>query len=60
MGIGHPQYLCLDIPQSLSLKLVCFFPKLFFSKYSIVFGIDSVGTFNPFKNCELKSSPSSV
>ena len=25
-GIGQPQYLCLDIPQSFSLKFVFFFP----------------------------------
>ena len=27
-GIGHPQYRCLDTPQSLNLKLVDLFPQL--------------------------------
>ena len=60
IGIGQPQYLCLDTPQSLSLKLTFFFPNLFFSKYSIVFGIESSGHFKPSKNWELKILPGPV
>ena len=43
--MGQPQYLCLEIPQSFNLKLIFLFPKLFFSKYSIVFEIESLGDF---------------
>ena len=53
MGIGHPQYLCRDTPQSFSLKFIFFFPKSFFSKYSIALRMESSGHFKPFKNEEL-------
>ena len=49
IGIGHPQYLCRDTPQSLNLKFICFFPIFFSSKISIVFKTDSSGTLSPFK-----------
>ena len=60
IGIGQPQYRCLDIPQSFNLKLIFFFPKLFFSKYIMAFSIESVGAFNPFKNLELKIIPEPI
>jgi len=49
MGIGQPQYLCLDTPQSFNLKLIFFFPNFIFSSISIVLIIDSLGTLKPFK-----------
>ena len=60
IGIGQPQYLCLEIPQSFNLKLIFFSAILFFSKYSIVLIIESSGLFNPFKNDELKIYPGPV
>ena len=60
IGIGHPQYLCLETPQSFSLKLIFFLPIFFSSSTSIVLVMDSDGAFNPFKNFELKSTPDSV
>ena len=49
IGIGHPQYLCLDTPQSFNLKFIFFLPNFFFSSMSMVLIIDSSGTFNPSK-----------
>ena len=57
IGIGHPQYLCLDTPQSFSLKLIFFFPSFLFSKISIVFKTDSSGYFRPSRNFELNKIP---
>ena len=57
IGIGHPQYLCLETPQSLSLKFIFFLPSFLSSSISIVLIIDSSGTFNPFKKSELKLFP---
>tara|TARA_B100000963_G_C22155868_1_gene463839 strand:+ start:235 stop:549 length:315 start_codon:yes stop_codon:yes gene_type:complete len=37
IGIGHPQYLCLETPQSLSLNLVVCFPIFDFSKTELIF-----------------------
>ena len=58
MGIGHPQYLCLETPQSLSLKFIFLTPNFLFSKVSIVLTIDSSGTFKPFKKSEFIITPS--
>ena len=54
-GIGSPQYLCLETPQSFSLKLIFFSPNFFSSKCSIVFIIEFSCHFNPFKKFELKA-----
>ena len=35
-GIGHPQYLCLEIPQSLSLKFVSTLPLAFAFKILLI------------------------
>ena len=59
IGIGHPQYRCLDIPQSLSLKLVSFSPLLFNVKRSEAFSLAS-SILKPFKNSELIIFPSPV
>ena len=56
-NIGHPQYLCLDIPQSFNLKFVCFFPIFFFSNILIVSNIDSSGADKSFKNSEFMIIP---
>ena len=37
IGIGHPQYLCLDTPQSFNLKDIFLFPIDFFSIVSTIF-----------------------
>ena len=58
--MGHPQYLCLDTPQSFNLKLIFFIPIFFSSKYSIVLIIDSSGHFRSFKKFELKIKPGPV
>ena len=60
IGIGQPQYLCLEIPQSFNLKFVFLFPKFLFSKILIVSSIDFSGTFKPFKNSELIITPDPV
>ncbi len=57
IGIGHPQYLCLDIPQSFNLKLIFFLPKFLSSRTFIVSFIDSSGAFKLFKNLELIITP---
>ena len=57
IGIGQPQYLCLDIPQSFNLKLVFFLPKFLSSKIFIVSLIYSLGTFKLFKNLEFMIMP---
>ena len=57
IGIGHPQYLCLDIPQSFNLKLVFLLPKFLSSKIFIASFIDSSGTFKLFKNLEFIITP---
>ena len=57
IGIGQPQYLCLDIPQSFNLKLTFFSPSLLSSKNLIAFKTDSSGTFRSFKNEELNIYP---
>ena len=58
--MGQPQYLCLEIPQSFNLKLIFLFPKLFFSKYSIVFEIESLGDFKLLRKEELIIYPGPV
>ena len=60
IGIGHPQYLCLEIPQSFNLKLVFLLPFFSFSINSIVLIIDWSGTFKLFKNFELNNTPEPV
>ena len=60
IGIGQPQYLCLDIPQSLSLKLIFLFPISFSSKISIAFIIASSGAFKLFRIGELIIVPGPV
>ena len=40
IGMGHPQYRCLDIPQSFNLKLVFLFPKFFSSRILIASSMD--------------------
>ena len=60
IGIGQPQYLCLETPQSFNLKLIFFFPILFSSKISIVFIIDSSGTLRSFKKSEFIILPAPV
>ena len=60
MGIGHPQYLCLDTPQSFNRKFIFLVPILSFSSISIVFIIDSSGAFKPFKKSELIIIPDPV
>ena len=59
IGIGQPQYLCLETPQSLSLKVIFFVPIFFCDIILIAFSI-ALGTVKPFKNLELNSIPSSV
>ena len=54
IGIGQPQYLCLETPQSFNLKLIFFFPIFFSSKIFMVSITDSSGALKPFKNFELK------
>ena len=53
IGIGHPQYLCLDTPQSFNLKLICFFPNFFSSKILIVSIIEFSGALRPLRKSEL-------
>ena len=60
IGIGHPQYLCLETPQSFNLKLIFFIPNFFFSNISMVLIIESFGTFKPFRKSELKIIPDPV
>ena len=60
IGIGQPQYLCLDTPQSFNLKFIFFCPNFFFSSISIVLIIESSGTLNPFKKSELIIIPGPV
>ena len=57
IGIGHPQYLCLETPQSFNLKFIRFFPFFLFSKMLIAFEIDCSGTLSPSKNFELMIIP---
>ena len=45
IGIGQPQYLCLDIPQSLSLETVFILPIFFsFIFFSIIFSCAILGS----------------
>ena len=39
MGIGQPQYLCLETPQSFSLNVIFFSPIFFFVIIAIAFSI---------------------
>ena len=39
MGIGQPQYLCLDIPQSFNLKFIFLLPNFLFSISFIAFSL---------------------
>ena len=57
IGIGQPQYLCLETPQSFNLKLIFFFPIFFSSNISIVLRIDSSGTLRPLRNFEFIKDP---
>ena len=59
IGIGHPQYLCLEIPQSRSLKFVSLFPLLFSTSFSIALFFAS-SMLRPFKKSELINFPSAV
>ena len=59
IGIGHPQYLCLETPQSLNLHVVLDFPEFNLSNSSIARFFASV-TFKPFKKKEFIITPSSV
>ena len=52
IGIGHPQYLCLDTPQSLSRKVIFFSPNFFLDITSIAFSI-ALLTVKSFKKSEL-------
>ena len=52
-GIGQPQYLCLDTPQSFNLKFIFFLPRPFFSKTLIVSRTELSGALSPFKKSEL-------
>ena len=56
IGIGHPQYLCLDTPQSRSLKFVVFSPSFKLSILSIIFFFAS-SMDKSFKNSEFFSLP---
>ena len=60
IGMGQPQYLCLEIPQSLSLKLIFFCPTFFSSIILIASTIESFGDFKLSKNFELNIIPGSV
>ena len=60
IGIGQPQYRCLDTPQSFNLKFIFFLPRFFSSKILIVCNIDSFGAFRPSKNFELYIIPDPV
>ena len=60
IGMGQPQYLCLEIPQSLSLKLIFFCPTFFSSIILIASAIESFGDFKLSKNFELNIIPGSV
>ena len=59
MGIGHPQYLCLDTPQSRILYVTVSFPIPNFCNSLI---LKSTASFvsNPFKKSELMCKPSPV
>ena len=57
IGIGQPQYLCLDIPQSFSRKFIFFFPIFFSSNIFIVLIIDSLGALRPFRKSEFTITP---
>ena len=59
IGIGQPQYLCLDIPQSLSLKFISFFPLFFNISFSEALSFASE-TLKPSRKSELIISPSPV
>ena len=59
MGIGHPQYLCLETPQSLNLNFTVFLPILSSISFSIILSLASF-TFKPFKKSELTRYPSST
>ena len=57
IGIGQPQYLCLDTPQSLSLKLICFLPNYLSSKILIVSRTDFSGASKPLRKSEFIITP---
>ena len=58
-GIGHPQYLCLDTPQSLILKLIFSLPIPSLSRKTKIFFIAS-SLFRPLSKGELIKVPVSV
>ncbi len=58
IGMGHPQYLCLEIPQSLKRNVVFPFPLFTLSNFSIISSF-ALSTSRPFKNSELINVPSS-
>jgi len=60
IGIGHPQYLCLDTPQSFNLKLIFFLPRFFSSKIFMVSITESSGALSPFKKSEFIITPGPV
>ena len=57
MGIGQPQYLCLETPQSLSRKVIFFFPNFFLVITLMILSI-ALLTVRLFKKLELNNIPS--
>ena len=57
MGIGQPQYLCLEIPQSFNLKVIFFSPIFSFSISFIIF-VFAWSTFKPLRKSEFIILPS--
>ena len=58
IGIGHPQYLCREIPQSFSRYIIFEFPIFFSSNFSIIFFFASM-VLKLLINSELIAKPSS-
>ena len=59
IGIGVPQYLCLEISQSFSLYCTVLFPRSCFSIYSEILSIAS-RLLRPLKDSEWMSFPSKI
>ena len=59
IGMGQPQYLCLEIPQSFNLNDIFFLPIFNFS-ISFIILVFACSTVNPFRKSELINVPSST